>query len=249
MREAVDSLIVIQNEKLLTQIEKKTSLKEDFLKADDILRQGVQGISDLILKVGIINVDFADVKSTMYEQGDALMGIGVAEGSGRAEEAALRAMENPLLEDITIEGAQRILVNVSGGDNFALSEMAEVVNIITEKADPEVQIISGAALDPELGDKLKVALIATGFQPKTIPMAEISSGAEKMPEKEKEVISIAEWDRISTGGTRARPGLSPRKNFNQDDLDIPAVLRCSPSYPLRSADSPQVRPERFAIDL
>jgi cell division protein FtsZ len=250
MREAVDSLIVIQNQQLLALVEKKTPIKDAFLKADDILRQGVQGISDLILNVGIWNVDFADVKSTMYGQGDALMGIGISDGDRRTEEAALRAMENPLLEDITIEGAQRILVNVSGGDTFAISEMDEVVAIIAEKADPEVQIIPGAVYDPELGNKLKVTLIATGFKPKTIQMAGVSgltAAAEKS--SEKEVISIEEWDRISTGGARTRAGgLSPR-NYSQDDLDVPAVLRCSPAYPVRSAGPAPARNERFVADL
>jgi cell division protein FtsZ len=248
MKEAVDSLIVIQNQQLLA-LEENLSIKEAYLKADDILRQGVQGISDLIIKEGIVNVDFADVKTTMHEQGDALMGIGIAEGDRRAEEAALRAMENPLLEGITIDGARRILVNVSGGDTLLLKEVDKVVSIITEKADPEVQVIYGTGEYPELGNKLKVTLVATGFQSKSIPItgsSSASSGAEKTTESE--VISFDEWEKISTGSTKARPGLSPR-NHNQEDLDIPAVLRRSSAHQGRSPDPALHRQDRFAADL
>jgi cell division protein FtsZ len=232
MRETVDSLIVIQNEQILSLVER--GFNEPLLKVDDILRQAVQGISDIILKVGVINVDFADVKNTMYGQGNALMGIGIAEGDKRAKEAALRAMENPLLEDITINGAQRILVNVSGGESFELKEMSEVVTTITEKADSEVQIKCGAVIDPELGDKLQVTLIATGFHPNVIPICGTSSGAEKAVEKE--TLSNAEWEKIRTGGAGMRPGLSPRKSYNKDDLEVPAVLRYPSSYSAHSVE-------------
>jgi cell division protein FtsZ len=238
MRETVDSLIVIQNEQILSLVER--GFNEPLLKVDDILRQAVQGISDIILKVGVINVDFADVKNTMYGQGNALMGIGIAEGDKRAKEAALCAMENPLLEDITINGAQRILVNVSGGESFELKEMSEVVTTITEKADPEVQIKCGAVIDPELGDKLQVTLIATGFHPNVIPIGGTSSGAGKTIEKEKERLSITEWEEMRTGGTGTRSGLSPRKNYNKEDLDVPAVLRYQSPYSAHSLE--QERP-------
>ena len=240
MREAVDSLIVIQNQQLLSLVEKRTPIKEAFLRADDILRQGVQGISDLILETGLINIDFADVKSTMYGQGDALMGIGIAEGDKRAGEAALRAVENPLLEDVTIEGAQRILVNVSGGDTFALAEMYEAVDIIAEKADPDVQIIPGAAINTALGGKLQVMVIATGFQPKMINLA--PPVAEK---SEREVISIEEWNSYTSKSSLSKPEyLSPR-HYSRDDLDVPAVMRFSPGYPARQ----QVSDKREVMDL
>ena len=222
MKEAVDTLIVIQNQQLLSLVEKKTPIKDAFLKADDILRQGVQGISSLILDTGLINIDFADVKSTMHEQGDALMGIGVAEGDKRAEEAALRAMENPLLEDTTIEGARRILVNVSGGDSFALSELQEVVDIISEKADANVQIISGAVLDSSLGNKLQVTVIATGFQPKAIQLG-VSENVEKTPDNE--TVSIDEFNRFSGRSTKPRSDFLSHRNYGQDDLDVPTVVR------------------------
>jgi cell division protein FtsZ len=222
MKEAVDTLIVIQNQQLLSLVEKRTPIKDAFLKADDILRQGVQGISSLILDTGLINIDFADVKSTMHGQGDALMGIGVAEGDKRAEEAALRAMENPLLEDTTIEGARRILVNVAGGDDFALSELQEVVDSISEKADDDVQIISGAVLDSSLGNKLQVTVIATGFQAKAIQL-DVSKNVEKTTDNE--TVSIEEFNKFSSRSSKPRVDYLSHRNYGQDDLDIPAVMR------------------------
>ncbi|MDR1930700.1 MAG: cell division protein FtsZ [Treponema sp.] len=228
MREAVDTLIVIQNQHLLSLVEKKTPIKEAFLKADDILRQGVQGISDLILETGLINIDFADVKSTMSEQGDALMGIGTSSGDDRARDAAIRAVENPLLEDTTIEGAQRLLINVSGGESFALSELETVVEIITEKASPEAQIIAGAALDPSLGDKLQVTVIATGFKARVL---QIGAAETEKPEKETGSMDITEWNKLTGRGVPGQPsaerypaGLS-RRNYQAEDLDVPTVMR------------------------
>jgi cell division protein FtsZ len=229
MKEAADTLIVIQNEQLLALVEKKTPIKEAFLKADDILRQGVKAISDLILEAGLINIDFADVKATMYGQGDALMGIGVASGDNRAEEAAIRAVDNPLLEDTTIVGAQRLLINVSGGDRFALSELKDVVEIITEKADPNAQIISGAVLDSSLGDKLQVTVIATGFQPASISImdtAEIKGGP-----RSNEFIKNDEWDSFTNRAAKvplsstARPEFLIHRNYQAEDIDTPTVMR------------------------
>ncbi|MDR2470634.1 MAG: cell division protein FtsZ [Treponema sp.] len=217
MREAVDTLIVIQNQQLLSIVEKRTPIRDAFRMADDILRQGVQGISDLILETGLINIDFADVKSTMCGQGDALMGVGVSAGDNRAQEAALRAVENPLLEDTTIVGARRLLINVSGGDNFALTELEDVVEVISEKADPETQIISGAALNPELGDKLQVTVIATGFQAQGVSAAETPEG------KGRDVVSIDEWNNFTSHGSRRTQNYLAQRPY--EDLDVPTVMR------------------------
>jgi cell division protein FtsZ len=221
MREAVDTLIVIQNQQLLSLVEKRTPIKEAFLTADDILRQGVQGISDLILEAGLINVDFADVKNTMYGQGDALMGVGIASGDNRAQEAASRAVENPLLEDTTIVGAQKLLINVSGGESFALTELEEVVEIISEKADPDAHIIAGAVLKPELGDRLQVTVIATGFRVQTI---ELKAEIDADKSRERDVVGIDEWNNITNRSSRARDYLAHR-NYDNDDLDVPTVMR------------------------
>jgi cell division protein FtsZ len=222
MREAVDTLIVIQNQQLLSLVEKKTPITEAFLKADDILRQGVQGISDLILETGLMNVDFADVKQTMFGQGDALMGIGIATGDNRAQEAALKAVENPLLEDSTIVGAQRLLINVSGGvETFALAELEEVVKVISDKADPEAQIKAGAVLHSGLGDKLQVTVIATGFKRRAIQM----NAGEKKPEKETDFIDIEEWKTFTNRAARAQPAYLSHRNYQAEDLDVPTVMR------------------------
>jgi cell division protein FtsZ len=163
LREHVDTLITIPNQHLLKIVEKNTPIKQAFLVADDVLRQGVQGISDLITKPGEINIDFADVRTIMRGQGDALMGIGKGKGENRAIDAATNAINNPLLEDANIDGAQGILVNVTGGPDFSLSEYEEIMHIITANTDDDAMIIAGTAVDESLEDEILVTVIATGF--------------------------------------------------------------------------------------
>ncbi|MFW6329451.1 MAG: cell division protein FtsZ, partial [Alkalispirochaetaceae bacterium] len=158
LRGSVDTLLTIPNQHLLKIVERKTPITEAFLLADDVLRQGVQGISDLITKDGMINIDFADVQTIMLGQGDALMGIGVGQGDNRAVDAATNAINNPLLEDARIEGAKGILVNVTGGPDFSLTEYEEVLNIITANADEEVLVIAGSAIDDNMGESVKVTV-------------------------------------------------------------------------------------------
>ena len=221
MREAVDTLIVIQNQQLHSLIEKNTPIKEAFRMADDILRQGVQGISNLILETGEMNVDFADVKQTMYGQGDALMGVGIASGENRAHKAALKAVENPLLEDTTIVGAKRILICVCGGESFALSELEEVVELVSEKADPEVQIISGAVIKDEMEDKIQVTVIATGFQVNTLLMDNrcIDSNLNR------DVVGLEEWNSFTSRSVRNRIDYLAHRNYKDEDLDVPTIMR------------------------
>jgi len=223
MRGAVDSLIVIQNQKLLSLVDKRTPVKEAFARADDILRQGIQSISDLILKPGLINMDFADVKNTMYEQGDSLMGVGTASGDKRAEEAALQAVENPLLEDITIVGAQRVLVNISGDESLALSEIEEVVRVITEKADPDARIKAGAVVNNELGDKLQVTVIATGFRTNIVTMETVTSASN--PPQGKDVLTIDEWNNVTNRSSRTKPDYLVHRNYQEENLDVPTIYR------------------------
>lgn len=163
LRSAVDTLITIPNERLLKFVERGTPLSEAFLIADDVLRQAVQGISDLITIPGEINVDFADVKSIMTGMGMALMGTGIAKGEERALEASQRAISSPLLEETSIEGAQGVLLNVSGGRDLTLFEVAEAARIIQEAVDPDANIITGMVIDEKLEDEMKVTVIATGF--------------------------------------------------------------------------------------
>lgn len=162
LKQSVDTLIVIPNDRLLEIIDKNTPMLEAFREADNVLRQGVQGISDLIATPGIINVDFADVKTVMQDKGSALMGIGVATGENRAAEAAKKAISSPLLET-TINGARGILMNVTGGPGFTLYEVQEAAAIITNEADEEVNVIFGAVMNEELKDEIVVTVIATGF--------------------------------------------------------------------------------------
>ena len=162
LREKVDTLIVIPNDRLLQVAEKRTSILDAFRLADDVLRQGVQGISDLITVPGLINLDFADVRTIMVNAGSALMGIGVASGEDRAVKAAKAAISSPLLE-ASIEGARGILLNITGSSNLGLFEVNDAAEIIAEAADPEANIIFGAVIDESMRDEVRVTVIATGF--------------------------------------------------------------------------------------
>lgn len=162
LKKCVDTLIVIPNDRLLEIVDKNTPMLEAFREADNVLRQGVQGISDLIAKPGLINVDFADVKTIMYDKGSALMGIGVATGENRAVEAAKKAISSPLLET-TIDGAKGILMNISGGPSLSLFEVQEAADLVTSAADEDVQVIFGSVINENLKEEVVVTVIATGF--------------------------------------------------------------------------------------
>jgi cell division protein FtsZ len=172
LREAVDTVITIPNERLLTIIDRKTSLTEAFTLADDVLRQAIQGISDLILVPGLINLDFADVKTIMSGMGVAMMGTGMAEGEGRAMQAAQRAVSSPLLEDSSVHGARGVIINVTGGPDLSLAEVSEASCVIQEAAHEDANIIFGAVVDPQLMGRVKLTVIATGFD------REVSRGTE-----------------------------------------------------------------------
>ena len=162
LRDKVDTLITIPNNRLLQVVDKSTSINEAFRIADDVLRQGVQGISDLIAVPGLINLDFADVKTIMSETGTALMGIGSAQGENRATEAAKIAISSPLLET-SVEGARGVLLNITGGSDLGLFEVNEAAEIISQAVDPDANIIFGAVIDEDLEDEVRVTVIATGF--------------------------------------------------------------------------------------
>jgi cell division protein FtsZ len=163
LREAVDTVITIPNERLLSVIDRSTSMLDAFVTADDVLRQAIQGISDLILVPGLINLDFADVKTIMSGMGVAMMGTATAEGSMRATDAANRAIASPLLEDASVNGARGVIVNVTGGPDMALMEVNEALTIIQEAAHEDANIIFGAVVDPQLHGRVKITVIATGF--------------------------------------------------------------------------------------
>lgn len=162
LRECVDTLVTIPNDRLLEVVEKKTSIIEAFRLADDILRQGVQGISDLIDESGLVNCDFADVKTIMFDQGLAHMGIGRSSGENRAQEAAKQAIHSPLLET-SIKGARGVLINITGSANLSLFEVHEAANMISQEADEDANIIFGAVINENMKDEIQITVIATGF--------------------------------------------------------------------------------------
>jgi cell division protein FtsZ len=194
LRDHVDTLIVIENDRLLQVVEKRTSIVDAFTMADDVLRQGVQGITDLITIPGLVNLDFADVRTIMSEAGSALMGIGIAAGENRATEAARSAVSSPLLES-SIEGATGILLNVTGGPNIGLFEVNEAAQVVTSAADQNANVIFGAVIDESLGDEVRVTVIATGFGPARLkrrrraeePAAEGEEAPREVPAERFEV--------------------------------------------------------------
>ncbi len=230
LRQAVDTVIVIPNQNLLKVVDKKTPIKQAFLLADDVLRQGVQGISDLITLAGDINIDFADVRTVMQGQGDAIMGIGVGTGDNRAVDAANKAVNNPLLEDAKIEGARNVLVNVTGGEDFSLVEYQEIVDYITEKADEDAHIIAGFVTDPRIEDEVRVTVIATGFGSlKQQSMSEMARAAlRNRPEIRKpasDYVSPKDFELFEQGGPSQAKGYSFENAAEGDELDIPTILR------------------------
>ncbi len=219
LREAVDTLITIPNQYLLKIVEKRTPIKEAFLMADDVLRQGVQGISEMITVSGNINIDFADVKTIMKGRGDALMGIGIGSGENRAVDAATNAINNPLLEDARIEGAKGLLIDVTGGEDLSLSEYDEVIKIVTANADEDALIIAGQTINPDMEGEMKVTVVATGFR-----NSHVSSSPEEKDEVQDEVIRYKDWLNLQKGLAMDSKGLSSR-NQHEVDLGIPTVLR------------------------
>jgi cell division protein FtsZ len=200
LRDRVDTLIVIENDRLLQVVEKKTSVVDAFRMADDILRQGVQGITDLITVPGLVNLDFADVRTIMREAGSALMGIGTASGENRAAEAARAAVSSPLLET-TIEGATGILLNITGGPEIGLFEVNEAAEVVTSAADQNANVIFGAVIDDAMGDEVRVTVIATGFgngrrrrrsatHETPVPSAPVPGGAFEVPDEALDVPSF-----------------------------------------------------------
>ena len=199
LRERVDTLIVIENDRLLQVVEKRTPVTEAFRIADDILRQGVQGITDLITVPGLVNLDFADVRTIMRDAGSALMGIGTASGENRAAEAARTAVSSPLLEQ-SVDGATGILLNITGGTELGLFEVNEAAEVVTGAADANANVIFGAVIDESLGDEVRVTVIATGFggRPRRrraeAPVAQIASGEAPPPPERRPEPSDAELE-------------------------------------------------------
>jgi len=225
LRDCVDSVIAIPNDRLLQSVARNTPVTEAFRVADDVLRQAVQGISDIITVPGQINLDFADVRAVMKGMGQAVMGTGVGQGENRAVEAAQRAISNPLLEDTSIEGAKGVVVNITGGPDLSLAEAAEATALITKVADPSANVIYGIVTDESMGNAVKVTVIATGF----------NHGPRKAAPTPVDLVNYVNpaTSQEETGAT-AEAGGFYRKTPNPKaaaagggrfDLDVPAFLR------------------------
>jgi len=221
LRDSVDTLIVIPNEKLLAIVERRTTILEAFREADNVLRQGVQGITDLITIPGLINLDFADVRTIMHDAGTALMGVGVAAGENRAIEAAKVAISSPLLEE-SVEGATGILLNMTGGRDLGLFEVNEAAEIVASAADANSNIIFGAVIDEEMADEVRVTVIATGFdQNRPATSARRSAPARERSADPPPAPAAPRRDRDVTLDDSQRSSLE----IADEEIDIPAFLR------------------------
>jgi len=220
MKEAVDTLIVIPNDRLLEIVDKSTPMLEAFREADNVLRQGVQGISDLIAVPGLINLDFADVKTIMSNKGSALMGIGMATGENRATEAAKKAISSPLLET-SIDGAQGVLMNITGGSNLSLYEVQEAADIVATASDQEVNMIFGSVINENHKDEIIVTVIATGFNEEVIQPKTTRPAFGQAPKPQMNTIKREQK-------REEAPQQEPVRNNNaqqEETLDIPTFLR------------------------
>jgi cell division protein FtsZ len=247
LKASVDTLIVIPNQRLLSIAAKTTTMLEAFHKADDVLLQAVRGISDLIITPGLINLDFADVRTVMAEMGLALMGASAASGENRAIEAAQKAISSPLLEDISIQGARGVLINITGGPDLCLHEVNEAASMIQEEAHDDANIIFGAVIDESLTDEIRITVIATGFgeekeerKPAPSPLASVANLATAT-KKDKKVVHLGTivddldtptWQRKKSGSDEVETVTLNKNNFDfnassedDDKYDIPTFLR------------------------
>jgi len=225
LRDNVDTLIVIPNDRLLSVVERTTPILEAFKTADEVLLQATKGISDLITVPGIINLDFADVKTVMLSRGNALMGTGIAIGDNRAVEAAQLAVSSPLLEDVSIAGAQALLVNITGGPALSLHEASDAANVILEAAGGDANVIFGAVIDPRLESEIRVTVIATGFGKRQVSKPEVTERKQiELPDYDQEGLKRPAFLRKEDS---AVPSHSRRwgRAFSKDSLEIPAFLR------------------------
>ena len=243
LRDAVDTVITIPNERLLATIDRRTPLPEAFCAADDVLRQAIQGISDLILVPGMINLDFADVKTIMSGMGFAIMGTGTGFGDTRATDAAHGAISSPLLEDASVKGARGVILNITGGPDFSLAEVNEAATIIQEAAHEDANIIFGAVIDPEMEGKVKITVIATGFDRAD---AQLAAPASKTP---VDLEHYSQWRRdeayerpaVAAGGGGRGIAISRRGFVDMPPANItfgpPSEARSGDGAPAADADA------------
>ncbi|MBC1807143.1 cell division protein FtsZ [Listeria sp. FSL L7-0993] len=231
MKEAVDTLIVIPNDRLLQIVDKNTPMLEAFREADNVLRQGVQGISDLIAVPGLINLDFADVKTIMTNRGSALMGIGIATGENRAAEAAKKAISSPLLET-SVDGAKGVLMNITGGSNLSLYEVQEAAEIVSSASDEDVNMIFGSVINDELQDELIVTVIATGFdEEKQAQQAQANRRPNQSIQVNRPNYAVQEEQQNDYAQNAPQQVNAPvheqqaEPQQNSSDVDVPAFIR------------------------
>ncbi|NIR49462.1 cell division protein FtsZ [candidate division KSB1 bacterium] len=228
LKECVDTLIVIPNQRLLSVVPKDTPINSAFKIADEVLLHATKGISDLIAIPGLINLDFADVRTVMSEMGDALMGSGIASGDSRSLEAAQQAIASPLLEDVSIQGALGVLVNVTGGENMTLHEVNDATSVISEAAGAEANIIFGAVIDPHLDEDLRVTVIATGFNRngKYSAMSNVRHRILEIPDFDHTDREIPTFKRVKDT-SKPSPKIDEKNwdNNGDEDYEVPAYLR------------------------
>jgi cell division protein FtsZ len=247
LSESVDTMITIPNERLLATVDKRTSMSEAFATADDVLRQAIQGISDLILVPGLINLDFADVKTIMSHMGIAIMGTGIASGENRAQLAATAAISSPLLEDASVEGARGVIINVTGGPDLALSEVSDASDIIHNSAHEEANIIFGAVIDPAMEGRIKITVIATGFDRAMTAISPAAQANIHTPvDLNAYTIRPQEARLAANGGTSSgRIAISPRRPL----VDLPSFSAVAPADPNTVSDADDEMEEPSPLDV
>jgi len=255
LKDKVDAIISISNDRILQIIDKKTSLIDAFKTVDDVLRQGIQGISDLITTHGIVNADFADVRTIMQDAGTALMGIGRASGEGRAIEAARNAINSPLLE-LAIDGAKGVLFNITGGTNLGMFEIDEAAKIITKSVDPEAKIKFGAVINEEMADEVQITVIATGFdemqrKPSTIRLSEIDEQLGGGMREFRKIDDIKREDIFKKAEKHEEPKIEPKKVEEPRAVSEKQVLPEAREVrkPFFSGSTPVVEEETDELDI
>ena len=255
LKDKVDAIISISNDRILQIIDKKTSLIDAFKTVDDVLRQGIQGISDLITTHGIVNADFADVRTIMQDAGTALMGIGRASGEGRAIEAARNAINSPLLE-LAIDGAKGVLFNITGGTNLGMFEIDEAAKIITKSVDPEAKIKFGAVINEEMADEVQITVIATGFdemqrKPSTIRLSEIDEQLGGGMREFRKIDDIKREDIFKKAEKHEEPKIEPKKaeetRVAQEKQVLPEAREVR--KPFFTGSTPVVEEETDELDI
>lgn len=243
MQSVVDTLIVIPNQNLFQVASERTTFVEAFQMADDVLYQGVQGVTDLMVRPGMINLDFADVRSVMEEMGKAMMGTGEAEGETRAIDAAEKAIANPLLDEVSLKGARGVLINITGGHDLTLFEMDEAANRIKEEVDPEAMIKFGSAIDPDLNGKMRVSVVATGIDAEAAvnrPPSTLGAPRRKPLETDPGILAAVR------GHRRPEPEVAPTVATAPDDVSEPAVtMAAAPAPEIEMAPAMDAAPAAY----